>query len=564
MQPATTAGTPPDLLPARMLNEFVYCPRLFHLEWAQAEWASSDDTVAGNLDHRRVDREEGAVPTPEELLGHPGFTARSVALSSPEERLTARIDLLEGAGGEVVPVDYKHGRAPDGDLEAWPSDRIQVGAQALLLRVNGYPCTRAMLWYGGSRRRVEIVIDDALLADVRAARDRALETAAMLAPPPPLVDSPKCPRCSLAGICLPDEVNNLAGRGSADPIDVRRLYAARSGALPVYVQAQGATVGKRGEELVIWERDKGQRRVRLLDTSQLSLFGNVSVSAPAIAALAERGVSISHFSYGGWFRGITQGLGPRNCALRIEQYRAAEDATRRLALASGFVRRKILNCRTLLRRNGRDTPAASLKALRFYADQASRATDIDGLLGTEGMAARIYFSEFHRMLRGGADGTGPTPFDFQGRNRRPPTDPVNSVLSLGYSVLARDWTVTLLAVGLDPYLGYLHQPRFGRPALALDMMEEFRPLIADSVVLQVLNNGEVTPADFVKRGRAVALTAEGRRKFFLAYERRMAHLIRHPLFGYRVSYRMVLELQARLLGRFLTGEIPEYTGLRTR
>jgi len=179
----------------------------------------------------------------------------------------------------------------------------------------------------------------------------------------------------------------------------------------------------------------------------------------------------------------------------------------------------------------------------------------------EGTAARRYFSEFAGMLKEAEPGAR---FDFDGRNRRPPRDPVNAMLSLLYSMLAREWTVTLQSVGLDPYLGFYHQPRYGRPALALDMMEEFRPLIADSAVLTAINNGEVQQSDWFERMGSVTLTPEGRRRLIETYERRMGQEITHPVFGYQISYRRVLEVQARLLGRYLLGEIPELPPFTTR
>jgi CRISPR-associated protein Cas1 len=155
-------------------------------------------------------------------------------------------------------------------------------------------------------------------------------------------------------------------------------------------------------------------------------------------------------------------------------------------------------------------------------------------------------------------------FNFTNRNRRPPTDPVNAMLSLAYSMLSKDCTLAALAVGFDPYIGFFHQPRFGRPALALDLMEEMRPLIAESTVLSCINNRVVTEKDFVRAGHAVNLTAPGRKRFFQMYEQRMSSLITHPLFDYKVSYRRALELQARLLAKTLTGEIAEYIPLMTR
>jgi CRISPR-associated protein Cas1 len=155
-------------------------------------------------------------------------------------------------------------------------------------------------------------------------------------------------------------------------------------------------------------------------------------------------------------------------------------------------------------------------------------------------------------------------FDFTGRNRRPPLDPVNCMLSYAYSLLAKDLAVACLIVGFDPFMGLYHRPRYGRPALALDLMEEFRPIVADSVALWAANNGVVSPGDFVRRGPAVAFRPAGRRKFIEAYEKRLDALVTHPVFGYRLSYRRVLEVQARLLGRVLLGELREYPAFRTR
>lgn len=155
-------------------------------------------------------------------------------------------------------------------------------------------------------------------------------------------------------------------------------------------------------------------------------------------------------------------------------------------------------------------------------------------------------------------------FDFTKRNRRPPRDPGNALLSLAYSILVKDLTITCYSLGFDPYWGCHHQPRFGRPSLALDLMEPFRPLIADSVVLTAINTRMVTSGDFIRSGPSVALKPGGRKGFFRAYELRMDTLVTHPLFDYRVSYRRLLEIQARLLARFLNGEIDDYPVFVTR
>lgn len=218
-----------------------------------------------------------------------------------------------------------------------------------------------------------------------------------------------------------------------------------------------------------------------------------------------------------------------------------------------------------MQRNHIEPNVQTIAELKRMAERAEGAASLDELLGIEGNAARLYFGDFQGLIKtdDGAE-SREFRFEFEGRNRRPARDPVNALLSLGYSLLAKDLTVACYAVGFDPFIGFYHQPRFGRPALALDLMEPFRPLVVDSAVLTAINTGMVRPKDFVKAGPSVALTAEGRKAFFRAYELKMDTLVTHPLFEYRVSYRRLLEIQARLLARYLEGEIPEYLVFVTR
>lgn len=183
---------------------------------------------------------------------------------------------------------------------------------------------------------------------------------------------------------------------------------------------------------------------------------------------------------------------------------------------------------------------------------------MQALLGIEGTAARMYFSLFPGMLR------SDLAFDFRERNRRPPRDPVNALLSFLYTLLLKDCVTAITAVGLDPYIGFFHQLHYGRPSLALDLAEEFRPLVADSVVLTLINNGMVDKGDFIQRGAACALKPLARRKVIEAYEARLETLVTHPVFGYSVSYRRILEIQARLLARVVAGELTAYRSFITR
>ena len=555
------APVDPPLVPARMVNEYVYCPRLAYLEWVQGEWADSSDTVEGRHAHRRVNRDGGKLPPPDEVDETPRLHAGSVTLSSERLGLIAKLDLIESDGGRVTPVDYKRGKRPHVGGGAHEPERAQLCAQGLLLREHGYDCVEGVLYFVGSRERVRVPFDDELVANTLRAIEGLRRVAAAGEMPPPLDDSPKCPPCSLVTICLPDEVNHFA-RADAAP---RPIAVPATEALPLYVQARDAKLAKSGETLVVSVDDTRLATARLAETSQVVLLGNVRITTPCLHELMWRGVPVTWHSFGGWFYGHTTGNGHKNVELRTAQFRASFDPATCLRFAKGLVAAKVQNCRTLLRRNWKrgESSQPVLVDLKTDVHRAARAQSLPELLGIEGAAAARYFRAFDAMLA--KDGCGGSPrFDFQTRNRRPPTDPVNALLSFAYSLLVRSWTVTLAAVGFDAFRGLYHQPRYGRPALALDLMEPFRPLVADSVVVQAINNGEIRPEDFVSAAGAVNLSASGRRRFIATYERRLGHEIVHPLFSYRVSYRRLMEMQARLFGRFLLGELPEYPNFTTR
>ncbi|MEO2014018.1 MAG: CRISPR-associated endonuclease Cas1 [Fuerstiella sp.] len=615
-----------------MLNEFTYCARLGYLEFVHGEWEDNLETKQGSFGHRRVDKadrknipgvehetsrveEKGAAARADTIH------ARSILLSAPDEGLIAKLDVLELEGTTATPVDYKRGRAPKVPEGAYEPERVQVCAQGLILRENGFQSDEGVLYFIASKKRVTIPFDDELIARTRQLLEEFRKTAAETYVPPPLVDSPKCPRCSLVGICLPDEVTFLkhepgtwtstgAQRRSAEfgdalmdaePINssvenssgsqiagvdvpmaadsnhvtpssgerraadkafvkppVRKLLPARSNALPLYIQEQGAMLCKTGDRLQIKKKGEVLGERRLMDVSQVSLFGSVMVSAQALREVTSRGIPVCHFSYGGWFHSMTTGLVHKNVQLRIQQYAIAADSGRSIKIARQLISGKIRNCRTLLRRHLSKTEKPLLDQLDRFRRKAEVISNCESLLGIEGMAAKVYFSGLFKLL-GEQHG-----FDANDRNRRPPRDPVNAVLSFAYALLTKELTVVLQAVGLDPMLGVFHRPRYGRPSLALDLAEEYRPLIADSVMIMAFNNGELDRNSFLERAGAVTLTQAGRSALIATFERRMNTEITHPIFGYRVSYRRLLEVQSRLLARTILGELEEYPAFCTR
>ena len=632
--PPSRQESEPQQIPARMLNEFVYCQRLFYYEFVEGVFVESVDTLRGGAIHQRVDSGNGALPKAkrktdaDKAKTEAGKTAdaeststeaktktaepetihsRSVQMGSERLGVVAKMDLVETktekddlfTALEVCPVDYKAGAPKEGEEanELWDTDKMQLGLQALILRDNGYTCNEGVIYYRATKQRVRLPItpelENWILQNIAEAR--RVVTGPI---PAPLIHSPKCVRCSLAPVCLPDETRMLAQTHAAVDLSVqektdtpatesledskrvpgeppRRLIAARDDTRPLYLNTQGYRVGCKDEVLTVKEKDRGIEEVRMRDLSHVALFGNIQISTQAIQSLCELEIPVTYFSMGGWFYGITRGHALKNVFLRMEQFRLARDQTTCLSLARQFVHGKIRNHRTLLMRNHLEPPEPIILKLKRASEDALAAASLEELLGIEGAAASQYFQQFSGMVKVEDDLPGlempgkegkqlAFNFNFTHRNRRPPTDPVNAMLSLAYSMLSKDCTLAALAVGFDPYIGFYHQPRFGRPALGLDLMEEMRPLVAESTVLSCINNRVVTEKDFVRAGQAVNLTAPGRKRFFQMYEQRMSSLITHPLFDYKVSYRRALELQARLLAKTLTGEIAEYIPLLTR
>lgn len=553
--------TEEELIPVRMVNEYVYCPRLAYLEWVDSEWAESGDTVEGKHQHRRVDAEQkhNKQGEPEQSEEQP-IETRSLLISSERLGITAKLDIVETKGNNATPIDYKHGKRPHIAEGAYQPERVQLCAQGLLLEENGYSCKEGIIYYQASKEKVHIDFDE----ELRKATNQAISETALLKdreqPPPPLVDSPKCPRCSLVGICLPDELNNTLGVIEKP----RPLSVQQEEAFPLHVQSYKAKIKKRGEELeVTVDEDQPKQNIRILDISQLVIMGNAYITTPTLQELMRREIPVSWYSYGGWFFGHTTGTGHKNVMLRISQYRTAENEQKALEISRRFIAAKIENTRTLIRRNWKSEtkPTQQLNRLSQLKEKAKTADNNEALLGIEGAAASAYFESFNGLIN---NHNGDSFFHFEKRNRRPPRDPINAMLSFSYAMLVRDWTVTLSAVGLDPYLGFYHKPRHGRPALSLDMMEQFRPIVADSCVLTAINTGEIHENLFLSHKESTTLTAKGRKSFLSIYERRMSQEITHPIFGYKVSYRRLFEIQARLFGRYLTGEINKVPVFVTR
>jgi CRISPR-associated endonuclease Cas1/CRISPR-associated protein Cas4 len=559
------------LWPARHIAEYAYCPRLFYFMEVEGVFAPSADTENGKAVHRRVDNPSQA---PVDDAGDEGEepekpkSVRSLALTSRTLGLTATLDLAEITGNRAVPIEYRKGRPrhaptdpavedPEADepslpsAEPWPTDRVQVGLQAILLEEEGYRVEEAVLYYAEEKRKVSIRVDEVLKSEARSALEAARDCAKG-SRPLPLVNDSRCPGCSLLAICLPDEVNfERVGEGGDGP-EPRKLWPPRDDGIQVVAQTEGSRIGVSGLSLKVTDRRGAKlREIPLANVESLALLGPVQITTQAVRVLADRNVPIAFLSAAGRLTAMVDPLDSVSARIRRAQVLRFEDPAVVLELSKALVTAKIVNQRTLLMRNHIDPPPDAARAMAEAAEKAGQAATVEELRGHEGQAAAVYFRNFAE-------------FQENGRKRRPPPDPVNACLSFGYTMLAHECTAALRLARLEPSIGCFHTDRPGRPALALDLMEPFRALVADSVAVSAFNRGELGEGHFLRTSAGCAFTDSGRKAFFEAYGRRMAASVTHPVFGYRLSYRRMLTLHARLIAAWLEGEVPALSFLTTR
>lgn len=583
-------------LPVRRLHNFIYCPRLFYFQWVENIFQENADTVAGSRVHRNVDA-PSKLDDPKELGLPEGSKLRSLRLESESLGLIGVVDIVEGGPEGAEIIDYKRGSArrdSEGERVAKEPDALQVAAHAMLLREHGVNAVRGAIYYAADKRRVPVELTEELFEKVRKAIADAKDIASTGKCPPPLKNDARCLYCSAYPICLPNESLWWAKRRKPEQTDGQTQFgfiaqseeAVRNQILEaldfaaeskdkeptlqpprpegddgeiLVVQTPGAQIGQRGDELLVCVKGEDVRKLPGQQVRAIYCYGAVQITAQAISTCLELGIDVSYFSPAGRFLGMLGGLPASGVDARRGQYRLFELPGVRLQLAREVVRAKIHNQRVMLMRNG-DVPDRVTHLMANFRDSTESARDLTMLMGIEGNAAALYFEQFESMLKQRADWK----FDWRGRNRRPPRDPVNGLLSLGYSMLAKELTGVCHSVGLDPFLGFMHQPRYGRPALALDLMEEFRPLIADSVAISLINRGELGPEDFIKSANGTFLSDSGRKPFWEAWFRRLDAEVSHPEFSYKMAYRRMLEVQARQLWRFVRGEALTYHGFTTR
>jgi len=547
------------LWPARRIAEHAYCPRLFYLMEVEGLHQHNAETLKGLAVHAKVDK-----PSLEKSAESGESTNRSLVLTSAALSLTATLDMAVVDGESAMPIEYRKGspakNRETGAAEPWLVDRVQLGLQAILLEEHGYSVRRLSAYYAETRSRLEFDFTETVRAEALETLAKARECAG--GPRPlPLVNDQRCVGCSMQPVCLPDEVNHLLGLQERP----RKVWPPRDEGIQVIAQTRALKIGVRGESLHITldkRSDSGLEKtdIPIAAIDSLSVLGHVQVTTQAIHALCQAGVPVAFLSSLGRLVGFVEPMDPASARVKAAQVRAIDHPEKPLRLARKIIAAKIANQRTLLNRNHASPPRDAVDGLAACQLAAGIAMSLPELMGHEGQAAAIYFAHFGDMVKGEC---GPM-FGKNGRMRRPPPDPVNSALSLAYSILVNECVGALRIAGLEPAMGCLHATLPGRPALALDLMEPFRPLVADSVVLTAFNKGELVPGHFLKTAAGCQLTDHGRRAFFNAYSRRMDSVVTHPEFGYRLSYRRMIILHARMIASWFLGEFPDPSFITTR
>lgn len=540
-------------IPLSQINTYVFCPRRFYYESIEGHQVVNEHVEEGKIKHEHVhtavtDRKKGDKTI-----------SRRQYLASDALGVSGYTDLVEEKNGVPYPVEFK--KAGMGN---WLNDQVQLCLQGLLLEEKtGISIPHGYIFYIGSKRRRKVPFDAELRQTTRqyVAEARSLLDSRKI--PKPIHDN-RCNGCSVRSICLPDEVAYL------HELDERpkRIKPALGIDNVLYVDEPGCAIKKTGERLLVVKENDVLRDMPLIHLGQVVISGNVNLTTPAMQVLLHEGIPVVFLSAYGRYHGALTPQVSRNSLLRCAQHKVTNSPDACLGLSKAFVRGKVANMRMMLQRRKWQSPdnadsaleplLTNIKAIQTMEKRIDKATELSELLGIEGNASAAYFGAFNFMLKSEMG------FDFQRRSRRPPADATNALLSFAYSLLTADLISAIQTVGLDPYVGFLHQLKYGKPCLALDLMEEFRPIIADSVVITLINNRRIKIDDFTQSHGGWYLKEHRRKVFYAAYETRKNETITHPLFKYKLTFRRAIELQVRLLAKYLTGEIDQYTPLTVR
>ncbi len=603
------------LLRVQSLHALAYCERLFYLEEVERIRLADASVYAGRRLHVEIEREEEG-------------DWHTLDLQSEKLGLRGRVDCLRRRDGAFIPYEHKRGRAArlmfgkqagkessakQNPHCAWPSDRLQVAAYAMLIEeATGEQIPEARVRYHQDNVTVRVPIDAAAREGVARAIARARELSSSVERPPVTTNERLCVKCSLAPACLPEEArraNQLTqiksdeatechidkgeaaepltdkpglspgavseDDGSARSVPKRepspskatiRLFPADDQRQSLHVVTAGARIGRAGDQIEIVAPGEAPKRHPSHEIGQVVLHGFAQITTQALRLCADKEIAVHWVTQGGSYVGsFASGAG--GVQRRIRQYEALRDPAFCLDLARRLAEAKIVSQLRFLLRASRDCDRAvlgiekSIDGIRKLMPALKRASSADEMRGVEGRAGALYFDALPALIDDGADER----MKPDGRSRRPPRDRFNALIGFGYALLLKDVMSAILVVGLDPSFGFYHRPRSQAHPLALDLIELFRVAMIDLPIIASINRRQWdADADFSVTGEQVWLSDKGRRKLIEVYERRKSDVWKHPALGYSLSYARLIELEARLLEKEWMGEAGLFARMRLR
>lgn len=530
------------------LHALIYCERLFYLESVERQLRADAAVYAGRRLHDAL--EEG------ESLEHR-------RLESDTLGVMGEVDVIRTREGALIPYEHKKGRSAGrrGEREAWDSDRVQLGAYAMLLELaEGRVISEGRIRYHQDKVTLRVPIDDVLRGWVRAAVDRARVLRARMERPPVHERPSRCEGCSLAPVCLPEETR-LAADPRARPV---RLLPPHPQGYALHVADHGSKVVRDGESLAVVDRKGHRTRVPAEELDQVVIHGAAQITSQALRLCVSKEIGVHWLTNTG---GVVGALAPgaRPGRRHLRQFEALRDPELSLSLARRLIQAKVENHLAYGLRQTRgarsDEVEKGLERLRQARRQVPFVESRERLLGVEGSAALGFFSLLPHLLKADLDPR----LRYAGRHRRPPRDRVNALLSYGYGMLYRSVLQSIVSVGLHPGVGFYHRPRSAGHTLAMDVMELFRLPLVEMPVLGAVNRGMFdVREDFIEVPGRVGLTDQGRWKLISLLERRRADVWRHPVTGYSLSYARTVELEVRLLEKEWCDEGGLFARLRLR
>jgi CRISPR-associated protein Cas1 len=527
-------------IPISLVAHTVFCERRAWIE-AAGEQVIHLQVEAGLAAHATVD-----LPRADQVR------TRSIDISHADLGIVGKCDVVRvGASGAVSIVEHKS--TPVRRLaHVTDANIVQLALQRLCLESSGVEVVSQEIYFTNHRRVVQVQLSAADFKNAERWVEATRRVVEQMEAPEPLIDDPRCGSCSHVSVCLPDEHKHVGIR--------RRISVSNPAGEILHLTTPGSRAAVRAGRIIVTRQKEEIASVPIERVVGIVVHGNVDVSSALVREILWRGYSIVWCAASGRAIGSARSAASPNGLARVRQHVASEAG--HLVLAREFVRSKISNQATQLRRNARIDVTAVIRTMRSIALKCRNAMDIPQLYGLEGEAAALYFEHFPTLLSDGADPEFAQM--WTGRVGRGAGDPLNVLLNYAYGLLLTDAIRALHACGLDPHAGFVHTAARNKPALALDLIEEFRAPIADSTVVGMINNGEIVASDLpLTIGRRL-LGSNARRAVTGAYQRRVQQVFKHPVFGYTVSWRRAIEVQARMILGVLDGTDPSYTGIRVR